>query len=239
MTLPASSTNATTDQRLKLPELVAYREAASRRRAAAFCDAPDYVLGQEVRPLTPRTFSMLVAVDCHFILGGRATEGDVRNYLWFHSPRWRHAGTPRWQSEKRRALRPLFRELASPWRRVLGLPLDMPRYAAALALAVADIRRLVEDAFADCPAGSGDGAAIATLEAQLVSAFARELHWPADYTRNQPLRQLFQLLRCLRSARGEDVGDRGEQEILAAHLRRRQEEIDQAAAETTETTTHG
>jgi hypothetical protein len=227
MTEPATTT---TDQRLKLPELVAYREAASRRRAAAFCDAPDYVLGQEVRPLTPRTFSMLVAVDCHFILGGRATEGDVRNYLWFHSPRWCHAGTPGWQRRKAMALRPLFVELASPWRRRMGLPLDMARYAAALALAVADIRRIVEDAFADCPASGGDGAAIATLEAQLVAAFARELHWSPEYTRNQPLRQLFQLLRCVRAARGEEINDRGEQEILAAHLRRRQDEIDKQAA---------
>jgi hypothetical protein len=229
----------TPDQRLKLPELTAYREAASRRRAAAFCDAPDYVLGQEVRPLTPRTFSMLVAVDCHFILGGRATEGDVRNYLWFHSPRWCHSGCPGWQRHKALALRPLFRELASPWRRRMGLPLDVPRYAAALALAVADIRRIVEDAFADCPAGSGDGAAIATLEAQLVAAFAREFHWAAEYTRNQPLRQLFQLLRCVRAARGEDIHDRGEQEILAAHLRRRQEALERAAAAMTTTTPEG
>jgi hypothetical protein len=219
---------------------VAYREAASRRRAAAFCDAPDYVLGAEVLPLTPRTFSMLLAVDSHFILGGRATEGDVRNYLWFHSPRWCHSGVPGWQRRKAMALRPLFVELASPWRRRMGLPVDLPRYQAALALAVADIRRLVEDAFADCPAGGGDGVAIATMEAQLVTAFARELHWSADFTRNQPLRQLFQLLRCIRSARGEDVNDRGEQEILAAHLRRRQDELDQqATAVSEENTTHG
>jgi hypothetical protein len=236
----SDSTTATVDQRLKLPELVAYREAASRRRAAAFCDAPDYVIGQEVRPLTPRTFSMLVAVDSHFILGGRATEGDVRNYLWFHSPQWCHAGTPGWQRAKAMALRPLFRELASPWRRRMGLPLDLPRYQAALALAVADIRRIVEDAFADCPAGSSDGAAIATMEAQMIASFARELHWPAEYTRHQPLRQLFQLLRCIRAARGEEVNDRGEQEILAAHLRRRQAEIEQqATAVTQETTNHG
>lgn len=182
---------------------------------------------------------MLVAVDCHFILGGRATEGDVRNYLWFHAASWCHAGTPGWQRRKAMALRPLFCQLASPWRRRMGLPLDVPRYAAALALAVADIRRIVEDAFADCPAGGGEGAAIATLEAQLVAAFAREFRWSPEYTRNQPLRQLFQLLRCIRAARGEDINDRGEQEMLAAHLRRRQDEIDQqAAAMTEENTTH-
>lgn len=218
---------------------MAYRAEASKRRAAAFCDAPDYVLGQEVRPLTPRTFSMLLAVDCHFIVGGRATEGDVRNYLWFHSPDWCHSGVAGWQRRKAQAIRPLLRELASPIRRAMGLPLDLARYGAALALAVADVRRLVEEAFADCPAGSGDGVAVATMEAQMVNTFAREYHWTAEQTRNTPLRQLFQLLRCLRASRGEDVGDRGEQEILAAHIARKQAEFDAATQPVTEGTTHG
>lgn len=227
------------DQRLRLPELVAYRAEAAKRRAAAFCDAPDYVLGQEVCPLTPRTFSMLLAVGSHFVAGGRATEGDVRNYLWFHSPAWCHSGVPGWHRRKERALRPLVRQLASPVRRALGLSLDLERYGAALALAVADIRRIIDEAFVDCPAGGGDGAAVASLEAQMVAAFAKELRWPAEQTRNTPLRQLFQLLRCLRASRGEDVGDRGEQEILASHMRRRQAELDAKLQPVTEGTTNG
>jgi len=215
-------TQTAPDQRLRLPELVAYRAAAARRRAEAFCDAPEYVLGSLVLPLTPRTFSMLVAVESHFVCGGRATEGDVRNYLWFHSAEWCHAGTPGWQRRKARALRRLNRELANPIRRLMGFPLDLARYGAALALAVADIRRLIEDALADCQTVTGSGSPVATMEAQLIATFAREFSWEPERTRNTPLRQLFQFLRCICKSRGEDIADAGEQEILAAHLRRRQ-----------------
>lgn len=220
-----TETTQTTDQRLRLPKLITYREAASRRRAEAFCDAPDYVLGQEVRPLTPRTFSMLVAVGSHFVVGGRATEGDVRNYLWFHSPAWCHSGVNGWARSKARVLRPLLCELAPRRVRWLGFQLDLDCYSAALALAIADIRRLIDDAFADCPAGRSGGAAIATVEAEMINVFAREYCWPMERTRNTPLRQLFQLLRCVRASHGDDIGDRGEQEILAAHLRKRQAAI--------------
>lgn len=215
------------DYRMRLPALVEYRAAATRRRATAFCDAPEYVVGIPVMPLTPRTYSMLAAVGSHFVWGGQPTEGDVRNYIWFHSRDWSHIGIPGWQRKKARALRPLVRQLVNPVRRAMGFPLEIGRYGATLALAIVDIHGLIVDAFADSPGPAGKGGeAVATLEAQMVNIFAQEYHWSADVTRNVPIRQLFQFLRCLRSGRGEDIADRGEQQILSAHLRRRQELLD-------------
>ncbi len=228
------------DHRLRLPELVAYREAAARRRAAAFCDAPDYVLGIVVQPLTPRTFSMLAAVGCHFVCGGRPTEGDVRNWIWFHSPAWTNRQGAGWQRRKAAALRPFLRQLdAHPLlRRLTRRPLDLAHYHAVMALAIADIRRLVEDAFADCPAGGPDVAPVATMEAQLTNTFAKAYGWAPERTRATPLRQLFQLVRCIQQANGHDIADRGEQEIVAAHLRRRQAELDSENAQREESV-HG
>src|SRR5688500_15113949 len=59
---------------LYLPALTEYRANCIRRRAEAFCDAPEYVLGTEVLPLTPATFSMLVATGSAFIMGGQPAE---------------------------------------------------------------------------------------------------------------------------------------------------------------------
>lgn len=216
-----------TDQRLRLPALVEYREAAAVRRCEAFCEVPDYVLGIEVRPITPATFSMLRAVGSHFIVGGRPTEGDVRNYIWFHSADWCNSSIPGWSRRKARALAPLLRQLANPWRRRFGLRLDVPRYSAALLLAITDIRKIVDDAFADIPAESAaNQAPLACLEANLIHSFAKGYGWAPERTRHTPLRQLFQLLRCLRASAGEDVRDEGENRILANHLRQRQARLD-------------
>lgn len=213
-------TSATQDQRLYLPELVQYRRDAARRRAAAFCDVPEYIVGIEVQPITPRTFSMLLATGNRFIVGGNPGEGDVRTYVWFHSAGYSHCGVAGWQKRKANALRPLTMLLTQPWRKWIGIPQSVGRYAAGLALAINDVNALVEEAFADSAARTGNpGAPLATLEAQLVHGFAAEYNWAPERTRNTPLRQLFQLHRCIRAAHGEEVADAGEQDILAAHLR--------------------
>lgn len=183
-------------------------------------------MGQAVRPLTPATYSMLLAVGSHFIMGGLVTEGDVRNYLWFHDPRYGHCGQRGATRAKRQCLRTLAFALGQPWRRWLGLRPSPERYAAVMALYIADIRRLVTEAFADLPAASGrNGTPNATLEGQLIHCFATAYGWDPERTRTTPIRQLVQLLRCIRAERGEDVQDAGEQEIIAAHLAKRNAEL--------------
>jgi hypothetical protein len=221
-----TETKPVQDFRLRLPALVEYRERAAKRRAAAFVEGDDEVMGQTVRPLTPATYSLLMAHGSHFLCGGIATEGDVRNYLWFHSPIYADNRTPDWQWRKKRTLRRATFEFQQPWRKWIGQKPCPHRYQATLNIAVANIRGLVEEAFADAaPASGKPGAPLATLEAQLVHEFATAYNWPPEKTRQTPLRQLFQLHRCIRAARGEDVKDDGEQRILAMHLLRRLSEM--------------
>lgn len=229
----------TTDNRLRLPALLEYRAQAALRRAAAFCDAPEYVLGIEVRPLTPASFSMLLATGSAFL--GRPTsaqEFDVRNYLWFHSPLYAHCGVKDWRTRKTRALRRLSFELNQPWRKWVGLAPDVHRYMSTLALAIAEITRLIEDAFADAPARSGrPGKPIATLEAFFIHEFSVAYGWSPEKTRHTPLRQLVQLHRCIRSGRGDDVSDDQEDQILFDHLKARNDAL--AAERKNKVVTHG
>lgn len=209
-----------------MPALLEYRAVTAKRRAIAFCDAPEFVLGTEVLPLTPATFSMLYAMGSAFVMGGAAQEFDVRNYLWFHSRLYAHCGIPDWRKRKREALRRLSFELNQPWRKWVGLKPSVHRYTAVLAIAVSEIKQLVEEAFADSPAKSGrPGKPVATLEAFFIHEFAMAYRWGPEQTRHFPLRQLIQLHRCIRAGRGEDPSDDGEDRIYYEHLRARNEAL--------------
>lgn len=219
-------TAAETSSPLRLPSMPAYRSAAARRRSAAFCDAPEYVLSTRVLPLTPRTFSMLHATGNRFILGGTIRESDVRNYVWFHSPLYAHIAVRGWRWRKRRALWRLHLLTAQPLRRLFFRRPSVERYAAILALATTDIQMLVDEAFADGPSSSNKGKPFpATLESQLIHEFAAAYGWSAGTTRNTPLKQLFQMLRCIAVAHGAEVRDRGEEDILARHLEARNRQL--------------
>src|SRR5688572_20486436 len=99
---------------LYLPELTEYRAAQTKRRAEAFCDAPDYVLGIEVLPLTPATFSMLVATGNSFVCGGKPTMEDAANYIWLHSRLYCHCGARDRDKQKRRALAKFVDAMCEP-----------------------------------------------------------------------------------------------------------------------------
>jgi hypothetical protein len=191
-------------------KLDAYRAAAAHRRAAAFAPVPDFILGLPVAPLTPRVYSLLSAIGSPLVNGGtQPLEGDLRNYLWFSS-RWftTRPALARWL--KPLVLLPLTARLRSG---------DIHRYHATLALALNDLRLLLDDVFADAPAGTGPArpGCPPTLEAQLVHAFATAYRWPPERTVRTPLRQLFQLLACL----DPESRTLGEQSLITAHLRER------------------
>lgn len=213
---------------LYLPELLEHRAATARRRAEAFCDVPDYVLGTEVKPLTPATFSMLYAMRSAFLFNSAsATAIDVINFIWIHSPLHSHTGVSGWRRRKRRAVCAFTFEASQPWRKWIGLAPDLNRYEAVLNLACADIRRICEEAFADSPARSGrPGKPIATLEAFFIHEFALAYRWEPERTRHEPLKRIIQLHRCIRASRGEELSDDGEDSILAAHMQAKQDEFD-------------
>lgn len=215
-------TSTPPDQRLRLPALAEYRLTAGQRLAVAFCDLTEFVMGCEVLPITPRTFSMLMAAQNSFVAGGQPQIGDVVDFIWFHSPnyvRTDRAGQP---AIKRSAVRPFTRQLAQPWRKWLGWMKPQPQ-AMIMALAVCEIRALLDSTFA-CAGRGNSGPALACIEAQMIHGFAMGYQWPPERTRNTPLRQLFQLDRCLALSRGVEVRDDTESDMIAAHLMRRNAE---------------
>lgn len=211
-----------TDYRLRLPALVEYRAGLLQKHAAAFCDVPEFVMGCPVQPITPRTFSMLIASRNRFVVGGAGPGfDDVVNFIWIHSPLYAVPGSFGWRSRKRMALKSFVREIRQPWRRWVGLKPRMERQAGIMVLALGEIRTLIADAFACSSAGNSDGPTPGSLDAQMVNLFAAAYSWEPEQTRNTPLAQLFQLARCLSVSRGGKFTDRNEENIIAAHLARR------------------
>lgn len=219
-----STTTQKPEFRMRSPALLEHWANSAQRHAEAFCDVPDYVLGVEVKPLTPAVFSMLHATSNRFVISSRAPgrDCDVFNFVWFSSPRWCPAAAPFARLRKWWALRRLRFEFGQPWMKWIGRPPDVERYAVIFALAAADIRTIVDQAFADAPGKSKNAARqLFSLEAYLIHEFAVNYGWTPERTRHTPIKQLLQFKRCITTARGIAVQDVGEDDILKAHLEKR------------------
>ena len=200
--------------------LMTVRRQSHVRRASACALVPDRVLGQALRPITPATWSLLVGTNSAFVSVGPALESDVRNYWLFHQPEFR-ADSPK----------------AGRWVRFLAafrLALVLVPYgtlkanrakvrAARLAQAVAEIRGVIEETFADTPMPGerdpgGPPAIAAALEPQFLHLFAsRYAQWPYPQPiRHTPIRILTQLARCVD---GAVYFDRAEAALDEAYLR--------------------
>jgi hypothetical protein len=161
--------------------------------------AREHVLGFALRPVTPATWSCLVATANAFARGAEPMPADIRDFVWFHC-----ALFPRW-----RALRPLARRLydaalycrlGRPWARLrLGHAGAFALRALRYARSARTIEAIVAETFADAALAAGGSAAPlrASLQAQLEDAMARAYSWPFARTRHTPLAELFQRLRVI------------------------------------------
>lgn len=189
-----------------------YREETVARRARAFVDCPDYALGIELQPITPKTWTMLHATGNRLICGGQPLEGDIRNYLWFHSPLFTDTG----RFAKWRKWRALLR-----FNIMLHKKRSVEWYTACLALMETDLKRIIHEALADAPTGGKSTSPGPCMEAQFIGLFAKEHGWTPEYTRVQPLRKLFQLRRNF----DQTDDDEAERRIRFQFLRERNEEL--------------
>lgn len=187
---------------------------------------------------------MLLAMGNRFICATRGEEiEDVVDYLWLHAANYTHTGVQGWRVRKRMHLAPFMRQLTQPWRagwrewvwralRGRRTATHTEHAAATMVIAITEIRAIVAEAFADTTAETGTpGAPIATLEAHFIHNMATAYRWTPERTRNTPLKQLFQLHRCIRQSHGEGIVDRGEMAIMANHLAARQAALDAANKE--------
>jgi hypothetical protein len=206
--------NPTEDLQQKIAE---YRTEVTARRARAFVDCPDYPMGIEIgielNPITPKTWTILHATGNRLICGGgEPLEGDLRSYIWYNSPHF---------SDNGRFLRVRKWWALLRWNVMLHRNRGADWYVACLALMGAELTRIVHETLADAPTGGRSTSPGPCMEAQFIGLFAKEYGWSAEYTRNQPLRKLFQLRRNFDT----DDDDDGERRVRFEHLRKRNEQL--------------
>jgi hypothetical protein len=154
-------------------------EAESAARDAAFLDGwPELVCDVELRPLTLVDMLALARMKSPFILGGSPSPQDVLLLLWHQ----RYGPRPAFPPDQRKRDK-FMRGLAH----------------LNFASAVRDIRRYVDDSFADAPGSSGDGTSVAPTSwgANLVSSLAREFGWSERDILDMPLKRAWQYWRCI------------------------------------------
>lgn len=178
------------------------RADAHVRRASAWANVPETVLGIPLRPITPASASLLMGIRNAFIAGIPPIEADVKNFILFHSLDFDPLNpSPRFW--KRLKIRVRTDKALCPWNTPKARQKGIR--ATNFLRACQEIRAIVEETWADAlPPDSDDGALppatvlMASLQAQLYHSFAKEYaFWPLPQAiEHTPLRQLFQLLRC-------------------------------------------
>lgn len=187
-------------------QIAEIRDAAAKRRAAAWAQVPETVLGLELNPITPAIYSLLVATENAYVFGRVPQESDLRNFVWFCSPyfkpdspilslRWKP-----WQMYK------LNRTLGAFTKKRVRNKIVMERFYKACR----QIHEIIHNTFKDGAGGGESGLPLAaSLEAQMIDIFARQyLSWPLPKpVRHTPIKQLNQLARCIdRSLFGDKAG---------------------------------
>lgn len=199
-------------------DLLFLQAANDRRRAAAMVVEHDTVAGLRLQPITPRSYSMLLALGSPFAYRQPGGAADVRNYVWLHCSRFTMDPT-RSDSEREKALAALERNILPAWHRWrYSRRKQHDIRATGYAVAAARIAEILEETFADAPApGRGGPAVGASLEAQFLEVFAQWPTWPLPTSvSSTPLRKLYQLLRAMN---GGDFNN-NEADLIAEELRR-------------------
>jgi len=217
-----------------------HRAEIARLRCEAFVDYAPEVAGVQLRPVTLASYNRLMAFQNPFVCGGPVDFGAVFVFVWAHHPEFGQFA----QDAKQRALRRVYRALhpRAPnintfvrfacqfpgwrWLRRFARPTAEER----LAEAVAEARRIVDEALHDFPLGSDDdadrGPSPVTMQAQLLNTFRRELAMSYAETEALPLKKLVQLLRETvhhrTGGKGLSLITREEAALVREHLTRRE-----------------
>ena len=158
---------------------------------------PETVLGMELVPLTPARYSVLLGTDNAYVTGRIPKEADLRNFIWFCSPRF-NPDSPiaslRW---KPFVMWRLYRAMRCySWFKHSAHVITGNFFRACL-----QIHEIIDATFKDSPPNGDDDSKplAASFEAQMVDVFSRQYQmWALPQPiRHTPIKQLNQLVRCI------------------------------------------
>jgi len=157
-----------------------------RLRDLAYLDLPETLCGLEVHPLTPRLWTVLRAIHTPFLKGGEITDGHIGQFI---------------------AAILVSKTFAAPYESLADkVGAAVARYSTDEC--IEEINEYLRISFMDAPTGGKETKPIACGEAWLIHRFRGEpFNQPKDVTRDTPLRQLYQELRCYISDQGTPISN--------------------------------
>jgi hypothetical protein len=180
------------------------REAVEKETAAreeAFLDAPEFICGVEVMPLTMEHMARLSAAQSPFICGGVPLADDCALFLWCISRDYERAI---WLRDK---LEAVSSKLAS-----LALWVARRRFVARLRhvdsqIAIYAINAYCDSALMDAPRGAdgASGPSYWSCLAALVFSLAQATGWGESEIVRMPCKRLFQYMKLARKYRDPDA----------------------------------
>lgn len=151
-----------------------------RLREEAYLGTPQFICGIPLKQITPRLLAVLFRINTPFLQGGDATEEDIALFLWAtHLRNPMREETPRWLGKtERQKFAKLFRK---------GFDYDEAERA---------IDEFMVDTFLDAPDGKPSRPYVCSIAWLEYGMAAKPFNWQREYTLDQPLRIIYQLLRC-------------------------------------------
>lgn len=159
-----------------------YVEAVSRERRLreeAYLGTPHFVCGVPLKQITPLILAVLFRINTPFLSGGDIGDEDVLQFLWacHRDNPMREEKSVAWRKSARDKFIAASREL------------DFDK-------AERGIDDFMRDTFLDAPDGKPSRPYVCSIAWIEYSMSGKPFAWSREYTMKQPLRVIYQLLRC-------------------------------------------
>lgn len=157
-------------------------------REEAYLGAPHFICGIPIKQITPRLLAVLFRVKTPFFGSNEVTDEDILMFLWAC-----HVGNPM-REEKPQVVKRFLR-------RDLVLPTAKQRFLKSLVDVDLDeaedgIWDFLKATFMDAPDGPQTRPYVCSVAAMQYAMASKPFGWTTDYTLDQPLRVIYQLMRC-------------------------------------------
>lgn len=176
-----------------------YDEALADERKAreeAYLDAPHFICGVRLRQITPRILARLFFVETPFLSGGHLGTEHIAQFLWICH--WDYSLDIHDRDAFIKTLKGQdYSELA------------------------AEIDQFIDDTFLDTPQGSA-GIPYFCNFAWFEYIMHKAMGWDSEYTLNQPLRRIYQLIRCMELESGAILSNKRSDKVRGDWLATRQ-----------------
>lgn len=165
-----------------------------RFREEPYLGAPHYICGFPLKEITPRLIAVLFHIQTPFFGNGEVTDEDILRFLWAC-----HVDNPM-RKEEPKVIRRFLRKpiiVTTSKQRFMEAAEEIDFDEAE-----ESIWEFLKATFMDAPDGPQTRPYVCSVAAMQYAMGGKPFNWPTSYTLDQPLRIIYQLMRCRQREHG-------------------------------------